>query len=55
MQRQVARTALPDMALERKTEEAVEVYVCRKCGAAHKLLFELIEDELEHVTPDFES
>jgi hypothetical protein len=41
--------------LERGFEESEELHVCGKCGAAHTRIIELIEDEMEHVTPETES
>jgi hypothetical protein len=57
MQHLGARTgkSKSDAAIERKDEEKGELYICRKCGAVFKQLFELVQDEMEHVTPEFES
>jgi hypothetical protein len=57
MQHLSARTekSKSDAGIERKDEEKGELYVCKKCGAIFKQLFELIQDEMEHVTPEFES
>ena len=33
-------------------EDIQEKYVCKMCGAVYKNLSELVEDEMDHVTPD---
>ena len=57
MHRQVVHSKHSSTAtvLKMATEDSEELYVCQKCGAVHKKVVELIEDEMEHVTPEFES
>jgi hypothetical protein len=41
--------------VERSIEDHDGVYTCKRCGKVYTRLIAVLEDEMEHVTPEFES
>ena len=57
MQREAVRTrrSSTQLMVERSIEDHDGVYTCKRCGKVYTRLIEVLEDEMEHVTPEFES